>query len=82
MNGQEAAVELSFELGAFAAASNRSIANGVSLQLAKDYLRVKCSSLTPQSVELCVNFLISTYRLDRIRSDKERGVRLSYALGW
>ena len=81
MNGQEGNLELRFDLGTFAFLRGESIENGVSLELTKDYLKHKCAALTPFSVELCVDFIINTYRLDRTRSDKHRAVRLSYYLG-
>lgn len=82
MNGQEGATQLLFDLGGFAATKNKTIANGVSMELARDFLRSRCASmLTPLSPDLCAEFVIKTYRLEYTRSDRDRAVRLADFIG-
>lgn len=79
VNGQEAAGELNLDAGLFASLRNQSVANGMTLDLVRQYLQHSCETrYTPLSPGLCVDYIIGLYRLDRVRSDRERMVRLSY----
>lgn len=79
INGQEATLEMYAKLLGFAAMRNQTIDNGLSLDLAKQFLQSTCSSsYAPMSPGLCVEHIVGLYRLDRTRSDKERARRLSY----
>jgi len=61
---------------------NISLADGVTMAFIQDYLTEKCDIwFTPYSIELCVDFIIQTYRLDTAAGDKERAVRLVEFLG-
>ena len=61
--------------------TQESVLNGMSKEYARVTLTSICEKATPLSVDLCVNSLMSTYGLDTITDDKERGIQLSYVYG-
>ena len=78
-NGQEGSI--SAFLPTLTNATQEPFTDGLSLDYVKIALLHTCEVATPPSVNLCVEFYINTYGLDTTDDDKERGVRLSYALG-
>ena len=81
MNGQEGGLFYDFELKAFAAQINKSIAEGVDKELVEGFLLFKCSQLTPFSPKLCLNFIMKTYKIDEAEDDKQRAARLTDFMG-
>lgn len=72
-NGQEGGIRLSLMMNA----NVTGYTNNMVQALLRDY----CKSLTPLSVDLCVQFLMREYKIISAPNDQERGVRLSYVYG-
>ena len=82
VNGQEGVTQMYFSVGGFAAMKNETIENGVSLDLAKEFLHFMCSTqYSKQAPQLCVEHIVYTYRLDKAKNDIQRARRLSFFLG-
>ena len=58
-----------------------SVANGMSENYVKVTLTSFCGRTTPLSTDLCIKRLMKTYGLEDVTDDKERGIKLSYAVG-
>jgi len=83
VNGQEGGLFYSFETALVAQALNKSIfEHGVDMEVVRESLRIKClTQITPFSPNLCVDWIISTYKIDETDDDKERAARLVTFLG-
>ncbi|KAF6027311.1 hypothetical protein EB796_014378 [Bugula neritina] len=80
-NEQEGLAVYYFDAVMYARDRNISLADGVTMAFIQDYLTEKCDIwFTPYSIELCVDFIIQTYRLDTAAGDKERAVMYIYFL--
>lgn len=56
--------------------------SGVSKEIIDKLLLAQCSgALAPMSPDLCVDFLKSKYRLKYTRNNRERAIKLTFALG-
>ena len=63
-------------------ALNKTVDEGLSLEIVRDYLVLRCeSTITKYSARLCAHFVIKTYGLDEEGiDDKERVLRLRDSL--
>lgn len=70
---EAASLTLTYTLGPFLAKINQSLSDGISLQVATDYLRYVCSnSYTVEAAELCTVHLVNLYGLSRVTDNKIR----------
>ena len=79
VNGQEGGVMYSMEIPMVAKMLNKTsdvTVSGVDMEIVDTFLNMKCSTLTPLSSELCVNFLKDLYKLEQPTCDNERARRL------
>ena len=55
--------------------------NGYTMDMARDLTLNYCQKQTPMSAGLCQSFLMNTYNIANAPDDKERAIRISYAMG-
>ena len=73
MNGQEGIL--------FLVITGVPLDNGLSIDAVKQVLNGYCTTATPFSIELCVDYLLDEYEFSSISDDKSRAITLTYALG-
>ena len=76
VNGQEGGLMYGFQVPMIAGMLNKSVENGVDMEIVNAILNMQCGAATPLSTELCVSFLKNLYKLEEPISDRERAKRL------
>ena len=76
VNGQEGGLMYGFQVPMIAGMLNKSVENGVDMEIVNAILNMQCGAATPLSTELCVSFLKNLYKLEEPTSDRERAKRL------
>ena len=65
-----------FQVPMIAGMLNKSVENGVDMEIVNAILNMQCGAATPLSKELCVSFRKNLYKLEEPSSDRERAKRL------
>ena len=76
VNGQEGGLMYGMEVPMVAGMLNKSVEDGVDMEVVETILNFKCGTFTPFAPELCVSFLKDLYKLEEPECDKERSRRL------